>query len=237
MRLPALFAFLPALAMAAGQPIPEGFFPPPPAAPAKGEGVCLECEGRGKVESALRAIDTGENGTTFRRACPACGGRGRAVRALTPGERERLQRQALNAYEREQRTARRTPIGAGFMEAEAAKALSPEAHAALAARFPKRCRVCLGLGVEECRKCDGRGKVGRLERVEGEDGETRTETVVSVCAACGGSGAVPCRRCDGSGLAKVCTRCDGLGTVDVEAKRDEPAHTELCRSCKGDGRR
>ena len=236
MRLPTLLALLPALAVAAAD-LPAGFFPPPPDAPAKGEGRCRTCEGRGTVESAFSDTSIGEFGDTVRPPCPTCKGRGRCIRPLTVAERERLQRQTLNTYEREQRAARRTPIGAGFMDLDAAKALTPEAHAALAARFPKRCKTCLGLGLDTCRKCKGRGKVERRERVEGEDGETRTKTTDVPCAECGASGAVPCRRCDGSGLAKVCTRCDGLGTTEVEAKRDSPAHTELCRSCKGDGRR
>lgn len=216
--------------------LPTGFYPPPANAPAQGEGLCPDCEGRGKREVAS-AIDSGENGTSLMRPCPRCGGRGRCVRPLTPDERQNLQRRSLNAYEREQRAARRVPVGAGFMDLAAERALDPAARASLAARFPKRCRTCLGLGKDSCRKCKGLGKITRRERVEEKDGSSRYEEVREVCASCGGTGAQPCHRCDGSGLAKVCSRCNGLGTVEVEAKRDTPAHTERCRSCKGDGRR
>ena len=111
------------------------------------------------------------------------------------------------------------------------------AYAPLAARFPKRCKACLGLGVDACGRCDGTGVTERRERTEDEDGETVYETIKEACEKCGGTGALPCRRCDGSGLAKICSRCDGMGTVEAKAKRDVPAHTALCRACKGDGRR
>ena len=218
-------------------PPPEGFFPPPAPAPTHGQGTRPGRQARGTAESANRAIDTGPDGTTFVVPCPRCRGAKRCLRPLSAAERVSLQRQARNAYEREQRARRRVPVGAGFMDRAAAEALEPVARAALAARYPKPCRTCQGLGIENCRKCKGQGKIEKIERVEDEEGETQIKPYTLPCAECGGSGSQPCRRCEGSGLAKICSRCDGAGVTDVPAARDRPAYTTLCRSCKGDGRR
>lgn len=236
MRLLALALLLPALALAQAD-VPEGFFPPPADALKSAEGTCPLCDGAGKVDAKYQGLKTADKRFRFRPECPRCGGRGRCVRERPVGERLAEQRTILNAYEREQRTAHRTPVGAGFMETDKAEALAPTDRAALAARFPKRCKACLGLGVDACGRCDGTGVTERRERTEDEDGETVYETIKEPCEKCDGTGALPCRRCDGSGLAKICSRCDGMGTVEAKAKRDVPAHTALCRACKGDGRR
>lgn len=236
MRILAFCLLLPALAVAQSD-LPTGFFPPPADAPKVAEGPCPRCEGTGKVDAKYQGLKTGDERLRFRPDCPQCKGRGRCVRNRPVEERIAEQQAILNAYEREQRTAHRTPVGAGFMETDKAEALEPTERAALAARFPKRCKICLGLGIDACGKCDGTGVTERRERIEAKDGEMVYETIKEPCEKCGGSGALPCRRCDGSGLAKICSRCDGLGTMEVKAKRDTPAHTALCRACKGDGRR
>ena len=236
MRFLAFCLLLPALAMAQTD-LPAGFFPPPADAPKIAEGPCPRCEGAGKVDAKYQGLKTGDERLRFRPDCPQCKGRGKCVRNRPVEERIAEQRAILNAYEREQRAAHSTPVGAGFMETDKAEAMAPTERAALAARFPKRCKVCLGLGIDACGKCDGTGLTERRERIKDKDGEMVYETIKEPCEKCNGTGALPCRRCDGSGLAKICSRCDGLGTMEVKAKRDIPAHTALCRACKGDGRR
>lgn len=226
MKRLALLALLPCLALAQEAGPPAGFYPPPPLVPRALEGACPDCGGSGKADSKYGSGITDSRGERerLRVPCRRCQSTGRCVRPAPLAERHALQQRLLVAYDREHRAARRMPVGAGFMEAKAEAALSPEARADLAARFPKRCDRCLGLGEDECRKCDGTGV-----RVVSEERRT--------CEGCGGSGALPCRKCKGSGLAKVCSRCDGRGTVEVKARREIPAHTARCRSCDGDGRR
>lgn len=228
MRRLALLALLPGLAFAQEANPPAGFYPPPPLAPRVLEGPCPDCGGGGKVESkygpGIRNSRKGEEEAKVLMPCRRCRATGRCDRRAPFAERHALQQRLLIAYDRDHRAARRVPVGAGFMDAEAEAALSPEARADLAARFPKRCERCLGLGEDGCRKCDGSGE----QLVSGER---------RPCEACASSGTHPCGKCKGSGLAKVCSRCDGRGTVEAKAKRGIPAHTERCRSCGGDGRR
>ena len=85
----------------------------------------------------------------------------------------------------------------------------------------ERCGSCSGSGQrdrnDECRQCDGRGKVRQAGFMNFDDHH---------CMACSGRGKIrtrgPCDRCAGRGQ-RTCSKCGGSGSV-------------TCRRCEGSGR-
>lgn len=57
------------------------------------------------------------------------------------------------------------------------------------------------------------------------------------CETCFGKGIQPCSKCDGIGLTPICNRCDGIGLIQKKATKKKPERIDLCKSCKGTGRR
>ncbi len=227
---------------------PEGF-PPPPLATLKEDAPCLGCGGMGlrqikdKGIQSNTAIPYANRSESAKLApskpldakvlCNTCDGKGHFVREVTVAERLAIQLKRRQIFDRECLQQQCVPIGAAYMKRDIAEALSPEAYAEYALRFPKRCEECLGLKLEACSKCDSTGKVTQTRR---EKNGQRTETL-DVCPRCYGSGGLTCKRCKGEGLAKHCKRCSGTGITKKRARKNSTEALERCRSCDGNGRR
>lgn len=204
---------------------------------------------------------------SFQVTCLTCSGTGRLVRAYTPAERLEKQEQLLAKTANEQLSHGNLPIGAAYLPAAELEALSPEDHAAIARKHPLICEKCFGLGYACCKKCDGTGKKDmekerrKLEReAEREKRKNKGRVTHSAtkqhhphadadvfaaaqsgislsCETCFGKGHTPCTKCDGTGLEDICKKCSGSGINRKPARKNKPETVELCRSCKGNGRR
>jgi len=215
---------------------PELVAPPPMVGPSA-DAPCLVCRGSGKEQTEDRGIrsETASKKTVFTLTCRTCSGRGRFTRPLRPDERIERQRTTWQTFTREQLALGRIPVGAAYAERGSTDALAPEDYARLAQRYPKRCAACFGLGFEPCRKCKGSGEI--LERPRDASAKAKPEEIAVGCPECSSTGKVPCKKCAGEGLAPLCKRCNGTGVADVKAKKNLPAHTERCKTCRGEGRR
>ncbi len=224
----------------------DAVIPPPELVGERADAPCLTCAGAGRrlvIDRGIqsnRAIPHANKDASLAQskpleakvACNDCGSKGHLVREVTAEERVELQRARRQKYDRTCLEQGCVPVGSAYMKREAADALSPEAYAEQALRFPKRCEECLGLKVEACNKCDGTGKITKRERTK-----KREKEVQIACTKCRGSGSVQCRRCKGEGLAKLCKRCSGTGVAKTRARKNQSAGTERCHSCDGNGRK
>lgn len=260
-----LFAALVAFQLAAE--MPASLVVPPPVVPERGPAVCLRCHGTGKLTKEKSGIQwEGSALKSFQVTCLTCNGSGKLVRTYTPAERLELQERRLTRTANEQLSEGNLPVGAAYLPAAEANALSPEAYAAIAREHPLLCDKCFGLGYACCKKCDGTGKKDaekerkRRER-EAEREKRRSKGRVIhtatashphagedtfaaaqrgetlACETCLGKGRTPCTACDATGLLEICNKCKGIGVERKPARNKRPATVERCRSCKGNGRR
>lgn len=266
MRLPTLLLWaLAALPLAAN--VPASLVAPPPVVPERGPAVCLRCHGSGKLTREKSGIKwEGSALKSFQVTCLTCNGAGKLVRAYTPDERLEHQERLLTRTANEQLARGNLPVGAAYLPAAEADALSPEAYAAIAREYPLPCGKCFGLGYACCRTCDGTGKKdeekvlkerereAERERRKNKGRVTHTSTVphpyagddgfasaqrgdTLTCETCLGKGRTPCTACDASGLLDICKKCSGVGVETKPARKNRPAVTSRCRRCKGNGRR
>lgn len=204
---------------------------------------------------------------SFQVTCLTCNGAGKVLRDYTPAERLEKQEQRLEQMRNEQLTKGNLSIGAAYLPAEELDALSPEDHAAIARDYPQPCEKCFGLGYACCKKCDGTGmkddeKERKKREREAERDRRKNKGRVSErkatarhphpdadtfaaaqdgatvsCESCLGEGKSPCKKCKGVGFKPVCKKCEGRGLIQKKAKKNKPETVELCKSCKGTGRK
>lgn len=209
----------------------------------------------------------GSSMKSFQVNCLTCNGAGKLIRDYTPAERLEKQEQRLAQMHNEQLTKGNLSIGAAYLPAEELETLSPEDHAAIAREYPQPCEKCFGLGYACCKKCDGTGmKDDEKERKKREREEERdrqenkgriSERKLSTrhphadadtlsaaqsgetltCDRCFGEGKSPCKKCKGIGSKPICKKCDGRGLIQRKARKNRPETVELCKPCKGTGRK
>lgn len=237
--------------------IPSTVIPPLPPVPERGPARCLRCHGTGKLTKDKSGIKwSGSAMKSFQVECLTCNGNGKLVRAYTPAERLELQERRLAQMANEQLSNGNLPIGAAYLPAAELEALSPEDHAAIAREYPLTCEDCFGLGYACCETCEGTGKKedkkekrqrNRHDDPQDEKHQTAANDKSSfastqagkaiACDDCFGKGKLPCDECTATGLREICKKCSGTGLEHKPARRKRPASVELCRRCKGNGRR
>lgn len=263
----AILHFAACVAFQLAAEMPASLVVPPPVVPERGPAVCLRCHGTGKLTKEKSGIQwEGSALKSFQVTCLTCNGAGKLVRAYTPAERLELQERRLTQTANEQLSEGNLPVGAAYLPAAEADALSPEAYAAIAREHPLLCDKCFGLGYACCKKCDGTGKKdaakeqkkrereaererrktkGRVAHAStgshphaGDDAFASAQQGDSLfCEICLGKGRTPCPTCDGTGLLEICKKCNGTGVERKPARKKKPASVERCRRCKGNGRR
>lgn len=200
-------------------------------------GECQACQGSGHASMNATSLGgpSGSTQTTVATGirCSACGGSGRAMRRRTVAERKTAQSDGSKGAETIFRALGYTQEGNAWIPQELASALDVRLRCRLRHAAASPCGQCLGLGLEDCRKCGATGYVPcKAKGCQGgwivEDSVNRLDTKSaslkkrSPCPECGGTAKVPCASCQGRG-AQTCARCAGSG------KR------ATCTSCGGDG--
>lgn len=237
--------------------IPSTVVPPLPLVPERGLARCLRCHGTGKLTKDKSGIKwSGSAMKSFQVECLTCNGNGKLVRDYTPAERLELQERRLTQMTNEQLSKGNLPIGSAYLPAAELEALSPEDYAAIAREYPLTCEDCFGLKYACCETCDGTGKKEikkdkKRRNRQDDTQDTKPHTAANdkssfastqageaiACEDCFGKGKMPCDECNATGLREICKKCSGTGLEHKPARKKKPATIELCRRCKGNGRR
>ncbi len=211
--------------------------------------ACTACKGSGKRAVRMSGLSTaGTTATTTVEGgapCPVCRGAGRIVRPRTVDERKTLmgkERQyAVQAFQSMSLVAE----GNAWIPQSLSDALDVRQRARLRVAAASPCPVCVGLGLEDCKKCGATGRIPckakgcedgfvveeSLNTLDSKSSAIKTRKPCPVCQGsgevacptCSGRGAVACKKCEGTGERSSCRSCGGEG-VDV------------CQSCKGTGK-
>ena len=228
------------------------FYAPPEEVPTHGEGICLKCDGKGKLASRLQKPQDTRFALAKRKAgveklpqnpkfyvpCSECRGQKRCTRKLTLEERISLYMTVRSEYDTLHVMKRHFPVGAAYMDRNYADSLTPEEFAIIAARCPAHCKKCYGFGYTPCKRCDTTGFVTVHNTDDSDESDDKLLVMTKErCTTCDGRGGKICKTCERTGLLRVCTRCDGSGVVTKPAKKDQPAYIDRCQTCKGAGRR
>jgi hypothetical protein len=225
------------------------FYEPPQEVPTHGEGICLKCDGKGRLASRLKkpqdtrfavakrkaGVETLAQSPDFYVPCDKCHGQKRHKRKLTLEERIALYMTIRSEYDTFHLMKRHLPVGSAYIDKEYADSLTPEEFATIAARRPAHCRKCYGFGYTPCKRCDSTGVVTVRDTKASED-DLKVVTKER-CSTCDGSGGRICKTCECTGLLRVCSRCNGNGVITKPAKKNQPAYIDRCQTCKGAGRR
>ena len=200
-------------------------------------GECPVCQGSGHASMNATSLGgpSGSTQTTVATGirCATCGGSGRTLRRRTVAERKTAQADGAKGAETIFRTLGYTQEGNAWIPQALASALDVRLRCRLRHAAASPCGQCLGIGLEDCRKCGATGYVPcKAKNCKGgwiiEDSVNRLDSKSASikkrtpCPECGGTTKVPCATCQGRG-AQTCARCAGSG------KR------ATCTSCGGDG--
>jgi hypothetical protein len=218
---------------------------------------CRECGGSGKMVLTMTGVDGKTISRKSASACRACGGSGSLVRSGTVTDVRTARAAASKRYTALQQSRKFVPVGGAWVPVEIEPTLRSRDTAVLKRAVAPPCGGCLGLGVEDCRKCgavgsrpcsNGRCKQGWVvERVtaglEGQEDlqrkvkcRTCAGTGREICVACGGKCNVPCAVCTGTGERPVCGRCDGAGFLPCpRCAGGGDSRGVRCTTCAGEG--
>lgn len=198
---------------------------------------CPVCQGSGRASMNVTSLggSTGSTQSTVASGirCSVCGGSGRKMRRRSVAERKTAQGSGAKGAETAFRALGYTQEGNAWIPQSLASALDVRLRCRLRHAAASPCAQCLGLGLEDCRKCGATGYVpckakgcqggwiveDSLNRLDSKSAGIKKRTP---CPECGGTAKVPCATCQGRG-AQTCARCSGSG------KR------ATCTSCGGDG--
>ncbi len=237
----ALFILVLGLPLFAAGDVLDSLVPPPELPIQKRSLPCLKCNGKGQVTYLFKKGESMQltkrtskkiEDNLLRRKCPTCNGFRSVMRMPTTLEMLTLTKEVFNTYRQEQLSKGMLPIGEAFLPKEAYDALSIEARADIARRYPPMCKKCWGLGFTPCRRCDGRGM--RIE-TKNKEKEVLLDDALMPCADCETKGKQECKTCNGAGVPPLCKRCQGIGYMSRTKKGQ--TNSELCKSCNGSGRR
>ena len=199
--------------------------------------VCPACQGSGHASMNVTSLGgpagAAQSKVTSGTPCGTCGGSGRMKRRRTVAERKTAQSNGAKGSETAFHSLGYTQEGNVWISPALASALDVRLRCRLRHAAASPCAQCLGIGLEDCRKCGATGYVpckakGCQKGWIVEDSLNRLDSKSATlkkripCPECGGSAKVPCAVCQGRG-ATLCARCSGSG------KR------ATCTSCGGDG--
>lgn len=216
--------------------------------------TCKACQGTGKATVYMRGLSksgsdlSGEGSrkkiaATFKQ-CAVCGGTGSVLQNASIESLQGIYGRALGQYRTLQKTQRLTQTGEAWVDPEVAKLLTLEQEIMLRKAVAAPCEDCLGTGYQDCRKCEGIGKIkcnasgcmdGLVETESGGglDGGTKLNRMQK-CSICYGKGYIICEECNGTG-GKACKSCKGSGERDMCSKCGGEGLAK-CRKCNGTGK-
>lgn len=222
----------------------------------KVKGQCPKCEGTGKAYMVSKALNGEIKRQTRPGRCSECKGRGEVLKQGTVRDRKRSLGVALSRNNDIQQARRYVSVGNAWVSQKIEDHLTIRQSVLLKKGYPSSCGSCVGIGLDDCSKCKGRGTVkcnnsgctdGMVETVEGGrlGGSTLTKRkkcrvcggdALMDCASCQGKGTILCRKCDGSGEKLICRRCGGKGLIVCRRCRGAGVRKgAVCRECQGDG--
>ena len=164
--------------------------------------------------------------------CPSCGGGGVVSAGRSANELRVLIAQGWRDFETRQQAFGYVACGRVWIQPDLLPLLNAKAQALIRTACPTPCPACMGLGIQDCSRCKGIGRV-KCNNEGCVNGWILTAGANSLapknalkhkdrCPVCQGSGFMPCPDCLGIGTVP-CKSCNGTG------------HNAVCPECGGPG--
>lgn len=196
--------------------------------------TCPACNGSGKRNVHFQQL-AGDKSTQVSEGlvCSTCNGAGVVRMVRTTDSLRLLMAQGRRDFETRAKALGRVACGRAWLPQELAAKLDVRAQALVCTACPTPCPDCMGMGVQDCARCKGSGRVpctnngckdGWIVHQELNTLSTKASSISRrevcpvcqgtgqmACPDCRGDGTIPCKTCHGTGRNAVCQDCGGQG--------------------------